>query len=149
MNLDGSVTIMAPREKVWEFLTDAEGVSKCAPGLDSMEIITPDEKFKVVASVGFGTVKVTFTTDVEWLDLDPPNQAKVKAHGIAPGSAIDATAEMTLSDGSEKDSTEMAWKADVLVSGSIASLASRLMPSVTRKLTGAFFDCVKKNVEES
>ena len=56
---------------------------------------------------------------------------------------------MTLNDGSEKDSTEMAWKADVLVSGSIASLASRLMPSITKKLTGAFFDCVKKNVEES
>lgn len=149
MKLDGTVTIDAPREKVWQFLTDAEGVSKCAPGLESMEIITPDEKFKVVASVGFGTVKVTFTTDVEWVELDPPNQAQVKAHGTAPGSAIDATAEMTLSDGSEKDSTDMAWKADVLVSGSIASLASRLMPSVTRKLTGAFFDCVKKNVEES
>ena len=146
MQFDGNVTINAPREKVWEFVTDAEAVSKCAPGLESLEIVTPGEKFKGVAAVGLGTVKGTFTTDVEWLELDPPNQAQMKAHGTAPGSALDATAQMILSEGPDH-STEMAWPADVTISGTIASLASRRMGSVTKKLTSAFFDCLKKQVE--
>jgi carbon monoxide dehydrogenase subunit G len=41
----------------------------------------------------------------------------------------------------------MAWSTDVVVSGTIASLASRMMGGVTKKLTVAFFDCVKKQVE--
>jgi carbon monoxide dehydrogenase subunit G len=146
MKFDGKVTINAPRDKVWAFVTDTEAVSKCAPGLDSLEVVTPDEKFKAVASVGFGTVKMTFVTDVEWVEMDAPKHAKMKAHGTAPGSAVDATTEMNLADGPD-NSTEMTWTADVMVSGTIASLASRLMGSVTKKLTTAFFDCLKKQIE--
>ena len=146
MNFEGTVTINAPPEKVWEFVTDAEAVSKCVPGLESMEIVTPQEKFKAVASVGFGTVKVTFGADVEWVDLDPPKRAGMKAHATAPGSAVDVTAHMDLAAGPD-DSTELGWSADVTVAGTIASLASRMMGGVSKKLTNDFFDCLKQQVE--
>jgi carbon monoxide dehydrogenase subunit G len=146
VKFDGKVTINAPRDKVWKFVTDAESVSKCAPGLESLEIVKPDKQFKVVAGVGFGAVKVIFTTDVEWTELDAPKKAAMKAHGTAPGSAVDVTAEMSLGEGPDK-TTEMAWEADVTLSGTIVSLASRLMSSVTKKLTTAFFDCMKKQIE--
>lgn len=146
MNFQGSVTIQAPRQAVWAFLTDPSEVSKCAPGLESMEVIEPGERFRVVASVGFGTVKVTFATDVTWLELQMPERAKMKAHGTAPGSAVDAMAEMNLADVSD-GSTELSWEAEVLISGTIASLASRMMGSVAKKVTGAFFECVKGQIE--
>jgi carbon monoxide dehydrogenase subunit G len=41
----------------------------------------------------------------------------------------------------------MYWEADVQISGTITSLASRLMGGVTKRLTGAFFDCVKSKIE--
>ena len=146
MHFEGSVAIRAPREKVWAFLTDPSAVSQCAPGLESMDIVEPDKKFQIVASVGFGSVKVTFKTDVEWLELQTPQHAKMKAHGTAPGSAVDATAEMLLIDGND-GATELKWATDVTIMGTIASLAARLMGSVTKKLVGAFFECVRKNVE--
>ena len=37
--------------------------------------------------------------------------------------------------------------ADVTISGSIASLATRLMGSVAQKLAGAFFECAKGKIE--
>ena len=80
------------------------------------------------------------------LELERPTRALMKGHGTAPGSAGDATAEMILADGPE-GSTLLTWWADVLISGTIASLASRLMGSVTKKLTTAFFDCVKGQIE--
>jgi hypothetical protein len=146
MQFKGVVSIQASRDKVWQSLTDPEFVSQCAPGLEKMEIIVPDEKFRVVASIGLGSVKATFTTDVEWLELEAPNHARMKAHGTAPGSGMDATSDMYLSDGAN-GTTELNWQADVIIVGTIASLASRLLGSVTQKLTNAFFGCVKAKIE--
>jgi carbon monoxide dehydrogenase subunit G len=142
----GTVTIDAPRPEVWRFLTDPHSVGKCAPGLESLEIIVPDKQFKVVASVGFGSVSVKFNLDVEWLELDPPNKGRIKARGSAPGSAVEGSSEMILRDLPD-GATDMDWSAEVVVYGTIAALASRLMGSLTRRLTGDFFDCVKAKIE--
>ncbi len=146
MRFQGTVAIRAPREAVWRFLTDPEKVSQCASGVESVEVLVPNERFRATASVGFGSVRARFVTDVEWQDLEPPSRARMKAHGTAPGSAVDALSEMTLRDGAE-GTTELHWSADVSVVGTIASLAARLMGGVTQKLTGAFFEEVKKRIE--
>jgi molybdenum cofactor cytidylyltransferase len=146
MRFEGTVKIGAPREVVWQFLTDPEKVSGCAPGVESVEVVVPDERFRATASVGFGSVRARFVTDVEWLDLDPPSRARMKAHGNAPGSAVDATSEMSLRDAGD-GGTELEWSADVTVVGTIASLAARLMGGVTQKLTASFFEEVKKRIE--
>ncbi len=146
MHLEGTVNINAPREKVWKFLTDADFVAQCAPGVKEMEVIVPEKKFRAVASVGFGSITTVFNTDIEFVELEPLDRAKIKAHGKAPGSAVDATSELLLSNGPE-GTTDLKWTAEVAVVGTIASLASRLMGPVTKKLSGVFFDCVKGKIE--
>jgi carbon monoxide dehydrogenase subunit G len=131
---------------VWSFLTDPHQVSKCAPGLDSLEVLEEGKRFQAVVSVGFGSMKARFTAEIEWLELEPPQRAKMKAHGVAPGSAADAISEMHLSE-NETGGTDLSWTADVAIQGTIASLASRLMGTMTERLTGEFFNCVKSNVE--
>ena len=146
MIFEGTVKINAPQEKVWEFLTDPNKVTQCMPDVKSLEVVVPDQQFDVVASVGLGAVKVTFNASVEWVELDAPNLAKMKAHGTAPGSAVDVTSEMKLSS-DENGVTTLVWTADVVVVGTIASLASRLMAGVTKKLSAKFFDCLKTQIE--
>jgi carbon monoxide dehydrogenase subunit G len=146
MHFEGTVTIKAGREKVWGFLTDPEAVAACAPGVEGMEVVVPDKQFKAIASIGMGNLKVRFNADVEFAELDAPNKAVVKAHVTAPGSATDVEAVMLLSDGDD-GSTEMAWTAEISVLGTIASLASRMMGSVTQKLTEEFFSCMKQQIE--
>ncbi|HLE30247.1 MAG TPA: carbon monoxide dehydrogenase subunit G [Anaerolineales bacterium] len=146
MHLEGVTIIKAPRQKVWEFLTDAHQVSQCAPGVESVEIIVPGRKFRAVAAIGFGTVKARFAGDAEFVELDAPHRAKIKAHGNAPGSAADVASEMILMDGPD-GGTEMKWTAEVVILGSLASLAARMMGPVTQKLTEQFFACVKKKIE--
>ena len=146
MHFEGNLTIQAPRAKVWDFLTDPEKVSKAAPGLEKLEIVEPGKKFRATTSVGFGSIKVRFVNDVEWVEMDAPNEAKMKAHGTAPGSGLDATTSMRLADGPD-GATDLTWTADVNVVGTIASLAARLMGGVTKKLTSAFFDKVREEIE--
>jgi carbon monoxide dehydrogenase subunit G len=146
MQLKGTVAIRAPRARVWEFLTDPHQVSQCAPGVESVEVTEPGKRFRGVASIGFGSVKVRFAGDVEWLALEAPDRAKMKAHGTAPGSAADVISEMKLSDGAD-GATQLDWTADVNIVGQLASLAARLMGPVSQKLTGVFFDCVRQKIE--
>jgi uncharacterized protein len=146
MHFDGTVSIKAPRAKVWAFLTDPEKVAGCAPGLEKLEIVEKDKKFRATTSIGFGSVKVRFVNDVEWVEMNPPNMARMKAHGTAPGSGVDAVTSMQLTDGQD-GATDLAWSADVNVVGTVASLAARLMSGVTKKLTSAFFEAVRKEIE--
>ena len=146
MHLEGTVNIKASREAVWQFLTDPNKVSQCAPGVETVEIVEPGKKFRAVAAIGFGTVKARFAGDAEFLELEAPSRAKIKAHGNAPGSATDVMSEMFLSDGPE-GSTEMRWTADIVVLGQLASLAARMMAPVSQKLTEQFFSCLKKKIE--
>ena len=146
MRIDGKVNIKANRSLVWKSLVDAELVSQCMPGVESLSVVTPDKKFRVTGAIGLGTVKVKFKNDVEWTELDPENTAKMKMRGTAPGSSIDMVSVVTLLDGAD-DSTDMEWWADIKVMGTIASLAARLMKPVSTKLTGEFFKCLKKKIE--
>ena len=146
MLLKGDVIIRAPRKEVWDFLTDPNKIGPCAPGVEKIETIEPNKIYRGTMSVGLGSVKARFNGDVEILELDEPNRAKLKAHGTATGSAADVISEMTLSNGPE-DETLVHWTADVNVSGQLASLASRLMVPVSQKLAGVFYEEVRKRIE--
>ncbi len=147
MLLKGDVTIRAPRKKVWDFLTDPNQLGQCVPGVEKIETIEPLKKYRGTVSVGLGTVKARFNGEVEILELDEPNHARLKAHGTATGSVADAISEMTLSDAAD-NSTLVQWTADVNVSGQLASLVSRLMVPVSQKLAGVFYEEVRKRIEK-
>ena len=147
MKVDGEVTISAPRKKVWDFMTDPNQIGQCAPGVEKIEMIEPMKRYGGVISVGFGSVKARFNGEVEITDLDEPNYAKLKAHGSASGSAADVTSEMNLSDGPD-GATVVRWTADINIAGQLASLASRLMVPVTKKLANQFYDEVRRRIED-
>ena len=146
MLIKGEVTIRAPRKKVWDFLTDPDQIGQCAPGVEKIEMIEPLKRYRGIVSVGLGSVKARFSGEVEIIELEEPNYAKLKAHGSASGSVADAVSEMRLSDGPE-GSTVLNWTADVTVSGQLASLASRLMVPVSQKLAQVFYEQVRKKIE--
>ena len=146
MLLKGDVTIHAPRKKVWDFLTDPNQIGQCVPGVEKIETIEDLKRYQGVVSVGLGSVKARFSGEVEILELDEPNRAKLKAHGTATGSAADAVSEMMLSDAPD-NSTLVNWTADINVSGQLTSLVSRLMIPVSQKLASAFYDEIRKRIE--
>jgi carbon monoxide dehydrogenase subunit G len=98
MLVEGNVNINASREKVWGFLTSPDLVAECAPGVNSVEVIVPDKQFKAIATIGFGSAKVVFEADVEWLEMYENRFAKMKAHGKAHGSGVDVISEMRLTN---------------------------------------------------
>jgi len=145
MHFEGQEKIKAPMQEIWAFYMDPEKVASCAPGYQSMELLSQTH-FKPRVGVGIGAVKATFTLDVELTDLREPDHAVVKGHGVAAGSAVDLSGTMNLTADSPSETT-MDWVADVIVSGAIAAVGARLMEGTAKKLTAKFFECVRQKVE--
>ena len=141
MKFNGTVEIEAPRQQVWEFLMDPERVSVCGPGYKGIEVIDATH-FRVVAKVGIGFISSRFAVDMEVAEAVPAERAVMKARGQAPGSAVDATAEMRLS-GPAEGPTTMDWSADVAIAGTLASVGSRLIEGTANKMIGQTFDCIR------
>jgi carbon monoxide dehydrogenase subunit G len=145
MKFEGTVDINAPRDRVWAFLIDPEQVGYCGPGVESIEVID-DTHYKAAAKVGVGFINARFSVNLELAEQEPPDRAVIKAHGQAPGSAVDATAEMRLSDGAD-GVTRMDWQADVAIAGTLASVGARLIEGTANKMIGQSFDCIRSKLE--
>lgn len=145
MHFEGSTKIAASRDKVWAFVTDPKQVGQCGPGVESIEVVD-DTHFKATAKVGVGFISARFVVNMEFAERNAPDSAVIKAHGQAPGSAVDANAFMRLSDGAD-GGTVMDWSADVNISGTLASVGARLIEGTANKMIGQTFDCMKRTLE--
>ena len=146
MQFSGTVEIAAPREPVWEFVSDPQKMGGCGPGVETVEEID-ETHFTARAKVGVGPVNARFSVDAEFLERLAPDRARVRVRAKAPGTAVDGTAEMTLRDGEAGGTTVMDWTADMTFSGTLASLGARLIESTANKLIGQTFACVKSKLE--
>jgi carbon monoxide dehydrogenase subunit G len=145
MKFSGQIDIAAPRDRVWAFVIDPNQVGQCGPGVESIEVID-DTHFKAAAKVGVGFISARFVVNLEFVDLDAPDAATIKAHGQAPGSAVDADARMELSD-ADGGGTTMDWSAEVNIAGTIASVGARLIEGTANKMIGQTFDCMRTKLE--
>ena len=147
MEFSGTQTIDVPIQKVWTYLLDVNKVAECAPGFQSLEEVGT-EHWKAVISIGIGPVKAKFNLDVTRPEMHEPDKMVVKGRGKAPGSAVELAGTMNLSSIDDAQ-TKMDWSANVVVSGTLASVGARLMSSTSEKLTEQFFSCLRTKLQAS
>ncbi len=145
MLFSGTEDIAAPRQKAWDFLVDPNQVGNCGPGVQSIEVVDADH-FNARAKVGVGFITATFNVHMTFIERVPLERARIQAHGQAPGSAVDAIGDMSLSDGAN-GGTRMEWSANVNISGTLASVGARLIEGTARKLIGQTFTCIRTRIE--
>src|SRR5512142_218850 len=145
MRFSGTVEIKAPRDRVWAFVIDPTKVGSCGPGVESIDVVDPTH-FRARAKVGVGFISARFVVDMAMAELTEPEKAVITAHGQAPGSAVDATAQMDLTDAGGGVTT-MAWQADVNISGTLASVGARMIEGTANKMIGQTFDCIRSKLE--
>ena len=145
MEFSGAVDIPASRETVFAWVIDPSKVSQCGPGVESIDVIDPTH-FRATAKVGIGFITARFVVDLEIEEAQAPDKAVIRAHGQAPGSAVDAVGRMNLVDGPEKGTTTMLWAAEVNIAGTLASVGSRLIEGTANKMIGQTFDCMRAKI---
>lgn len=146
MILQGAFTVRSPRQKVFDFLLDPASLSRCIDDPHTIEVQNAS-RFRGTLKSGIGPVRGTFTWAATVVERESGEHARIKVHGTGMGSAFDIDALIQLSN--VQGTTTASWKADVTLSGTIASLGARLMQSTVDKKTQAFFENVRKKLEAS
>ncbi len=144
MHFEGTFTVKAPREKVFEFLLDPKKVAGCLPDLQRLDIKSEDE-YTAVVKAGISFIKGEFTMNFKVVEKEPPSHAKLLARGSGIGSTVDLETVMDLTESS--GSTTMKWSAEARVGGRIASVGQRLISGQAEKIIRQLFDCIKSKLE--
>jgi carbon monoxide dehydrogenase subunit G len=147
MQFAGSVTINAPRDRVYAFLIDPRRVGPCGPGFESVVVRDPTH-FRGVAKVGVRFISMRFNVDVEVVEAVENEMAVLRGTGQAPGSSVEGTARMRLSD-APAGGTRMDWQADVAIHGRIAGVGARLLQGTAEKLIARTFACIGSTLESA
>ena len=138
MEQSGEYRILAPRDRVWAALNDADVLRACIDGCESM-IKVADDEFEAEVKARIGPVSATFKGTVSLVNLKPPESyglnLDVKGGAVGFGKG---TASVTLSE--IEDGTQLAYEVRANVGGKIAQVGSRLIDGVTRKMVDHFFD---------
>ncbi len=146
VEFSGAEIIKAPRERVWKFVTDAESLAGCVPGVESFRVLDPGRRFEVTGGIKLGTVALRSQNTLEWTEQVEQECAQLKVRGRGPGTAIDGSAEMRLRD--VEGGTALDWKGTMQIRGTVAALASRLLRPVSERILKDVFARMKSNIED-
>jgi len=137
MEINGTQTIAAQRQRVWDALRDPSLLKACLPGCESVQATTPRE-FAVVVAMAIGPLRARFKGKLSITEEVAPESCVMVFQG--EGGAIGfgkGTSSVHLSEAPE--GTELKYRAEAQVGGKLAQVGSRLIESVARKISDDFF----------
>lgn len=146
MNISNSFIVMAPVERVWDFLMDLERMSQCVPGVDSIEALD-ETTYLGKLRIKIGPISTTFNGNMELLEIEPPHRlvAAVSGDDKAKGSSVKATFESTL----EKvaNGTQVNYEMELNLRGKLAQFGSAVVTATAKKMTAQFAENMKGILE--
>jgi len=144
MIFEGKYGIKTSREKVWTFITDPAKISRCLPGLKTLEIESED-RYVAVVRVGVGPIRTDFKFRIETVSKSPPGSVQLKAVGAGSGSSIIIDTLIELKEAA--DGTELSYSSDAKIGGIMMSLGQRVIKDAAEKMVSGIFECVKQQLE--
>lgn len=85
MEIDKSLSLQASASQVWALLLDPLAMGACVPGMESIEVVTPDE-YKAVMKVKIAFVSARFTLRTRIVERSEP--LFLKAEGVGEDAAV-------------------------------------------------------------
>ncbi len=144
MHLDGTHTLNAPREKIWNMLLDPEVLERVVPGVKTLE---PEGEgvYKAISEVKMGPVSGSFTGQMEVANQEPPESfvLKMKQNSKIGNVAAEGTIGLKpLTD----DQTEITFSGDAKLSGTLARMGQRVLSGVAKSMTKQFFQALEEEL---
>jgi carbon monoxide dehydrogenase subunit G len=146
MQIKDSFVINAPQEKVWELMFDIPRLSKCVPGIESVEVVD-DKTYRGKLVVKVGPIKSKFGGIVKLTEVVPPQKIAGSVDGDDKTSASSIKATFTGTLTPVADGTEAAFIVDVNLRGRLAQFGGPVITATAKKLTAEFAKNLRAQLE--
>src|SRR5262245_5058939 len=139
MKIEGSHTIKAPRQSLYQLMVDPEILQRCMPGLQSLETVG-DGSYKMTLKAGVGSIKGVFTGSIKLEEMREPEHYKMIVD--AKGSAGFLKGEGLIDLTEQGEETMVNYTGETSVGGTIASVGQRMVQSTAKMMAGQFFAAI-------
>lgn len=136
MIVKGEHTLSAPPQAVWEALHDVDILRNTVPGCEELEQTAPDE-FSGVASVGIALIKGTYRGKLRIIEQKEPSFARIRVEARSGHAEIKGEGRLNLEPAGA--GTVISYEGEASVSGPLAGVGQRLLPSASKSLIDRFF----------
>ena len=140
MKIEGTYTLNAPRELVWTLMIDPDVLSRCVPGVQSLEN-TEGTSYKLALKTGVGAIKGVYTGAIRLEDLREPEHYIMIVDGKGAAGFVKGVGALDLAE--RGDETVVTYAGDVSVGGTIASVGQRMVLSTAKMMTAQFFTALE------
>ena len=147
MNIQSSIEVTQPVDKVWEFFQDVPAVAACLPGAELTEELGPDQYAGNVA-VRMGPVKMQFAGTAEVVERDEESKTiEIDAAGADDTGQDQVRLDMTVKLVPEGSGTRLEVDQELHVSGAAAQYGRGMIGDVTEVLMRDFADNVHTQLD--
>lgn len=147
MQFEKEVEILAPREKVWNFIWDVDRFIACVPGCKEAKTIESGKLYSATMIEKVGPFRVEFPTTIEVLEREELTRIKAQATGADNkiGSRMKLSLDVQLREQGEK--TVLGFVAGVDILGKLAALGHGIIKRKADQVLDEFAQAVKKRLE--
>ncbi len=144
MILEGSITLKAPIDKLFDFMMQPETIMACMPGTESVKIID-DTSYEGVVKQRVGPISVRLKFTNKLTKVEKPNLMEIEGEGedVTKLGHVKQKITVALKEISAGE-VEVAYKADVSMVGKLAMFGDRVMKSKAKDVEKEF----TKNLQE-
>ncbi len=146
MLLEGSHFIHSPPNRVFALLNDPAVLSRCVPGVKSLELDGTDS-YKAQVEVAIGPVKGKFDGKIAITEKLEPQSMTLKVEFKSPVGIANAVGTLKLEP--EEDGTRVYWAGEPQLMGMIASVGARLIGGVAKAQADLFFSKLELEAQNS
>jgi uncharacterized protein len=140
MKIEGTYQISAPRERVFQKLTDPEVLRRCLPGCEKLEKID-ENTYALTIRAGVGSIKGVFNGTVRMEELRPPDHYRLLVEGKGTPGFLKGSGSLDLEQ--RDDGTLITYSGDVQVGGTIAGVGQRMILGSAKMMATQFFTAME------
>jgi len=140
MDINGSYTFRAPRDRVWTLLMDPQVISSCIPGCEAFEA-DGEDRYRARLNVALAAITGSYDGTIVLSEKVPQTSYRLTADGQGRPGFIKGSAAIALRD--EGGATIVDVSGTVQTGGPVARVGQRLIGSVSKMMMDRFFACLQ------
>lgn len=144
MKIEGTHSLSASRERVYQSLIDPEVLQRCIPGCEKLEQ-TAEDNYAATIRAGVGAIKGVFNGTVRLEEMRAPEHYRIIVEGKGAPGFMKGSGDLDLEE--QGAGTLIKYQGDLQLGGTIASVGQRMIQGTAKMMATQFFTALEAEAQ--